>query len=92
MKRSEEEITCDWEKTEKIFKFTEEEEEEIRQEMAIIQAMIDARNEKEMTQAELSKKSGVSQPVIARMEKGVNSPQLNTLIKILNALGRKIKI
>ena len=44
-----------------------------------------------MTQAELSKKSGVSQPVIARIEKGVNSPQLNTLIKILNALGCKLK-
>jgi len=81
-----------WKDLRKKMNFTEEEEKEIQQEMAIIQKIIDARKSKKLTQAELSKKSGVRQPVIARMEKGVNSPQLNTLIKILNALDCKIKI
>ena len=84
--------TGKWEDLRKSINFTKEEEQEMEQEMAIIQAIIDARKSKNLTQAELSKKSGVRQPVIARMEKGVNSPQLNTLIKILNALDCKIKI
>ena len=81
-----------WEDLRKTIEFTEEEEKEMKQEMAIIQKIIDTRKSKKITQAELSRKSGVKQPVIARMEKGVNSPQLNTLIKILNALDCKIKI
>ncbi|MCL2341792.1 MAG: helix-turn-helix transcriptional regulator [Firmicutes bacterium] len=81
-----------WEDLRKTINFTEEEEKEMQQEMAIIQQIIDTRKNKKLTQAQLSKKSGVRQPVIARMEKGVNSPQLNTLIKILNALDCKIKI
>ena len=81
-----------WEDLRETINFTEEEEKEMKQEMAIIQKIIDTRKSKKITQAELSRKSGVKQPVIARMEKGVNSPQLNTLIKILNALDCKIKI
>jgi len=81
-----------WEDLRKTIHFTAEEEKEMEQEMAIIQKIIDTRKSKKLTQAELSRKSGVRQPVIARMEKGVNSPQLNTLIKILNALDCKIKI
>ena len=89
MKEDEKVSTIKWKDVKVMMNFTEE---EIRQEMEIIQKIIDARKDENITQAELSKRSGVSQPVIARMEKGVNSPQLNTLIKILNALGRKLKI
>ena len=84
--------SVDWEEVRRIINFTEEEEKEMAQERAIIQKIIDTRKSKKITQTELSRKSGVKQPVIARMEKGVNSPQLNTLIKILNALDCKIKI
>ena len=84
--------SVDWEEVRKNINFTEEEEKEMAQERAIIQKIIDTRKSKKITQTELSRKSGVKQPVIARMEKGVNSPQLNTLIKILNALDCKIKI
>jgi len=84
--------SVDWEEVRKTINFTKEEEKEMAQERAIIQKIIDTRKSRKITQAELSRKSGVKQPVIARMEKGVNSPQLNTLIKILNALDCKIKI
>ena len=36
--------------------------------------------------------TGLKQPAIARIENNVNSPQLDTLIKILDALDLKIEI
>lgn len=39
-----------------------------------------------LTQAELAKKAGVSQSLIARLEAGTVNPRLSTLMKIYNAL------
>ena len=36
--------------------------------------------------------SGVKQPIIARMEKGYTSPQLDTLLKVLAPLGKTLAI
>ena len=36
--------------------------------------------------------TGLKQPAIARIENNVNSPQLDTLIKILDALDLKLEI
>lgn len=36
--------------------------------------------------------SGVRQPVIARMEKGRTSLQLDTVMKVLFALGKTLKV
>ena len=55
--------------------------------VALINELICARNEKGITQRELEELSGVSQPVIARMESGVD-----TVIKILAALGKTLAI
>ena len=54
--------------------------------------LIEARHKKGISQKRLEELSGVSQPVIARMEKGVTSPQINTLIKVLQPLGLTVKI
>lgn len=51
-----------------------------------------ARLEKGMTQKELEEKSGVKQPVIARTEKGISSPNIETLLKLLEPMGKKIII
>lgn len=64
-----------WRDFEKELNITKEEEEEIRLEMDIIEATIEARKKNKLTQRELSKKSGVKQPVIARIEKGINTPR-----------------
>ena len=40
----------------------------------------------------LEELSGVSQPVIARMERGATSPQVSTLLKVLRPLGLTVKI
>ena len=71
---------------------TPEQEAEIRLEMDIIKATIEARKNNKLTQRELSKKSGVKQPVIARIEKCVNSPQTSTLIKLLYPMGYTIRV
>lgn len=45
-----------------------------------------------ITQKQLEVMSGIKQPVISRMEKGMTDPQLSTVLKILNSLGKTIKI
>ncbi len=44
------------------------------------------------TQDKLSKKCGIIRETIARIESGIVSPQLNTLIKILEPIGYTIDI
>ena len=51
-----------------------------------------ARKENGITQKKLEEMSGVKQPVIARMETGVTSPRLDTVMKVLAALGKKLVI
>lgn len=81
-----------WEDFEKELNITPEQEIEIKLEMDIIKATIEARKKNKLTQRELSKKSGIRQPVIARIEKCVNSPQTNTLIKLLYPMGYTLKV
>lgn len=81
-----------WDELEKTLNITPEQELEIQLEMDIINATIDARKKNKLTQRELSKRSGVKQPVIARIEKCVNSPQTSTLIKLLYPMGYTIRV
>ncbi len=72
--------------------FTPEEIAESDARVAIINEMIKAREENGITQKQLEAMSGIKQPVISRMEKGTTDPQLSTVLKILNSLGKTIKI
>lgn len=81
-----------WEELKKELNITPDEQAEIDLEVEIMQATIDARKRKKMTQKELSEKSGLTQSAIARVEKGLHSPTLQTMIKYLNAIDYKIKI
>ena len=60
--------------------------------VAIIGELIKARQEKGISQKKLEERSGVKQPVIARMEKGYTSPQIDTLIKLLVPLGKTLAV
>lgn len=60
--------------------------------VALIGEFIKARQEKGLSQKKLEKLSGVKQPVIARMEKGDTSPQLDTILKVLVPLGKTLAI
>ena len=48
--------------------------------------------EKNMTQGDLAKASGVTLANVSRMERGMYSPGLDVLSKIADALGAKIDI
>ena len=80
-----------WDDLEKQL-FTPQEIAESDARVAIINEMIKAREENGITQKQLEAMSGVKQPVISRMEKGTTDPQLSTVLKILNSLGKTIKI
>lgn len=69
-----------------------DEEKISNQEFELISSIIKARIENKMTQSELAKLTGISQPNITRFEKNIHSASLSTTIKILDAIGYKLKI
>lgn len=81
-----------WEEIEKSLNLTPEEEEEIRFEEEVIEAFIKARKERQLSQRELSEKSGIKQPAIARIEKGHISPRVETLMRLLYSMGYTLKV
>ena len=72
--------------------FTPEEISESDMRANIITAMIEAREEMGISQRQLEELSGVKQPQIARMERGNADPQLGTLLRVLNAMGKTLAI
>ena len=66
--------------------------EETELEHQIKRMLIAARIEKNMTQKELSEKSGIRQSNISRIEKGVCVPTLNTLNELAKGLGKRLRI
>ena len=80
-----------WDDVEKEM-FTPEEIAESDLRVALIGELIKARQEKGISQKQLEELSGVKQPVIARMEKGYTSPQLDTILKLLLPLGKTLPI
>jgi len=84
-------LTDEWEEFEKEI-FTPEEIAASKLRVAIIVELIKARNERGVSQKKLEALSGVKQPVIARMERGSTSPQLETVLKVLAPLGKTLCI
>ena len=68
------------------------EREKINFEIELIGKIVEAREEKGLSQRELSEISGVKQPAIARMESMRSTPQIDTLFKVLNPLGYTLSI
>lgn len=71
---------------------TPEEIAESNLRVALIGELIKARNERGVTQKQLEEMSGVSQTVIARLERGTTSPNISTVMKLLAPLGKKLAI
>ena len=84
-------IAGTWEEWEKSH-FTPEEIAESNLRVALIGELIKARTERGVTQKQLEEMSGVSQPVIARLERGTTSPNISTVMKLLAPLGKKLAI
>lgn len=64
----------------------------LKHEYDIIQAMINARNQLNITQKELSERTGITQADISRIERGTRNPSLNMLKKLANGLGMELKL
>jgi ribosome-binding protein aMBF1 (putative translation factor) len=72
--------------------FTPEERAASDLRVAMMIELAKARAEKGISQKKLEAMSGVKQPIIARMEKGYTSPQLDTILKVLAPLGKTLYI
>ena len=73
-------------------KVNEAEREQIEFETSLIGKLIEAREEKGLSQRDLAELSGVKQPAIARIESMRSTPQIDTLFKVLSPLGYTISI
>ena len=66
--------------------------EEFEREYEFRKSLILARKEKEISQKELSKLTGLTQQMISRIETGYNDANINTVMKYLAGLGYSLKI
>jgi len=64
----------------------------LEDEFAVARAVITARNRAGLTQLELARKMGTTQPVVARMEGGRIQPSVRTLRRLAQATGTKLTI
>lgn len=61
-------------------------------EFAVARAVIAARSRAGLTQTELARRMGTTQPVVARLESGRIEPSLRTLKRLAQATGSKLMI
>ena len=66
--------------------------QEIQPEMAIIQAIIAARENSNITQQELSRRTGIAQTEISRIENGSRNPSIKLLQRLAAGMGMSLKI
>ena len=61
-------------------------------EFAIVQAIIDARKNVGLTQRQLSKRTGIAQSDISKLENGNGNPSLKTLKRLASAMNMTLKL
>ena len=66
--------------------------EALEEEFALASAVIDVRNRAGLTQEQLAKKMGTTQPVVARLESGRSRPSMRTLERLADATGSRLLI
>lgn len=66
--------------------------EALEKEFVFASAVIDARNRAGLTQEELARKMGTTQPVVARLESGRVRPSMRTLERLAKATGSRLLI
>jgi len=69
-----------------------EEYEKLEPEFSIIQAVIDARKYSNMTQKELSEKTGIAQSDISKIETGNSNPTLEVLKRLAAGMDMTLKL
>ena len=69
-----------------------EEYDALEPEYDIIQAMISARINQNITQKELSVRTGITQADISRIENGMRNPSLSMVKRLAEGLGMQLKL
>lgn len=76
----------------KVNNYVEKEKELIEKQWELIETISNIRKSKNMSQRDLCSLINMSQPMLAKIEKGKNSPTLETILKILSPLGYTLTI
>lgn len=71
---------------------TQAEKDAIQLKIDLVGKLIEAREQKGISQKRLAEMSGLKQPAIARLERMQATPQIDTLFKVLKPLGYTLAI
>jgi transcriptional regulator with XRE-family HTH domain len=71
---------------------TQAEKDEIQLKIDLVGKLIEARQQKGISQKHLAEMAGLKQPAIARLERMQATPQIDTLFKVLRPLGYTLAI
>ncbi|MDR2610345.1 MAG: helix-turn-helix transcriptional regulator [Clostridiales Family XIII bacterium] len=71
---------------------TQAEKDEIKLKIDLVGKLIEAREQKGISQKQLAEMSGLKQPAIARLERMQATPQVDTLFRVLRPLGYTLAI
>lgn len=66
--------------------------EALEPERQIIRAIIEGREENDLTQKQLAEATGITQADISRLENGTGNPSLRTLKRLAAGMGMKLQI
>ena len=66
--------------------------EEIQPEMAVIRAIVEAREASHLTQQELSERTGIAQTEISKLENGNRNPSIKLLQRLAAGMQMNLKI
>ena len=66
--------------------------EEIQPEMNVVRALIDARMSQNLTQKELSERTGISQTEISKLENGTRNPSIKLLQRLANGMDMALNV
>lgn len=81
-----------WKGLREELNLSEEDEKIIALEKELIKTFVKIREEKGLTQTQLADMCNIKQPIIARIETAVHSPQIDSLLRILAPLGYTLQI
>ena len=65
---------------------------DIQPEMTVIRAMIDARISQNLTQKELSERTGIAQTEISKLENGTRNPSVRLLQRLAEGMDMELSI
>ena len=66
--------------------------EEIQPDLAVMRAIANARAEQNLTQAQVSERTGIAQAEISKLENGTRNPSIKLLQRLADGLGYTLKI